>query len=95
MTDQILDYDDDRFAVRARELVAARQPFVVRLVGEARKQLEVHISGGVVAEPSRLGLKPKLQLLLAIMMLADVEEQAVMFEVRDTEIDMRVRPRGS
>lgn len=81
-----LAYDADDFAVRARRLIGSRQPFSFEIPGEGSRQLAPYIVDGKVTDPPKLGLKPKLQLLLAIMMLADAEGQAVGFEVHNERI---------
>lgn len=81
-----LSYDDDDFAVRARKLITNGQVFSFRIAGQAREQLEPYVVNGSVAVSTRLGLKPKLQALLAILMLAEASERAISFEVQSDMI---------
>jgi hypothetical protein len=90
MSDLKLTYRDDGFAVRARKLIGNRQTFFFQVVGEERNQLEAFIINGVIKDPAKLGLRPKLQVLLGILMLAEAQGQAVSFEVGDEAIGVWV-----
>jgi hypothetical protein len=85
-----LNYSDDGFAMRARKLIGNKQTFCFQVVGEERKQLEPYIVNGVIKDPAKLGLRPKLQAFLGILMLAEAQGQAVSLEVRDEAIGVWV-----
>jgi hypothetical protein len=72
-----LKYGEDGFPVRARKLITNRQTFCIEVTGEAFRQLSPFVVGGRIADPAKLGLKPKLQPLLLVLMLADAQGQAV------------------
>ena len=81
MTPEIFQYVDDGFPERARRLIVNKQTFSFDVTGEACRELLPHLENGRVADPAKLGLKPKLQALVAILMFAEGQEQAVSFEV--------------
>lgn len=81
MNSDVLQYGDDGFPERARRLIGNKQTFSFDVTGEACRQLLPHLENGRIADPPKLGLKPKLQALLAIVMLAEGQEQAVSFAV--------------
>jgi hypothetical protein len=78
-----LNYSENEFPVRARKLIGNRQTFSFEVAGEAFRQLLPFVTDGRIADPAKLGLRPKLQALLAILMLADAQEQAVSLEVEE------------
>jgi len=90
MNSELLKYGDDDFPVRARKLIGNRQTFGFEVAGEAFRQLSPHVVEGRIADPAKLGLKPKLQALLAILMLADAQGQAVALEVEQERIRVLV-----
>lgn len=81
-----LSYGDDDFPVRARKLIGGRRTFSFEITGEAFRQLLPFVMNGRIADPAKLGLKPKLQPLLVILMLADSQDQAVSLEVDQERI---------
>lgn len=83
MTFEQMKYGDDDFPVRARKLIAGHQPFAFEVSGEAFRQLMPYVVEGSIADPARLGLKPKLQPLLLTLMLADSEGQTVVFDMKE------------
>ena len=85
-----LNYGDDGFALRARKLIGSRQTFYFNVVGEERKQLEPYIFNGVIKDPAKLGLRPKLQVLLGTLMLAEAQGLAVSLEISDEAIGVWV-----
>lgn len=90
MVQQGLSYDDDDFALRARKLITNGHMFSFKMAGEARKQLEPYLIDGRIEEAPKLGLKPRLQTLLAVLMLAEARGQAVSFEVGEHAIEVWV-----
>jgi hypothetical protein len=82
----IFDYNDEDFAARARRLITNGQSFAFDVNGAARVQLEAYVQNGRISDPVRLGVKPKLQALLAILMLAEAQGQAVSLDVNDKHI---------
>lgn len=85
-----IDFELETFAQTARRLIHAGVPFVFHISGRARDQLLPLVSGARIAEPSRLGLFPKLQPLLAILMLADAAGRAVSLEQTDKHVRFSV-----
>lgn len=77
----VLNYVDDDFPVRARKLIGARRGFTFEVTGEPFRQLASHVRGTRLVDPAKLGLKPKLQAPLAIVMLGDSKGLATSFEV--------------
>lgn len=82
----VLSYVDDDFPVRARKLIGARRGFTFEVTGESFRQLAPHVRGTRLVDPAKLGLKPKLQALLGIVMLADSKGLATSFEVGDDRV---------
>jgi hypothetical protein len=85
-----LNYGDDDFPMRARKLIGNRQAFSFEVAGEAFRQLLPLLTNGRIADPAKLGLRPKLQALLGILMLADAQGQAVSLEVEQERIRVLV-----
>lgn len=90
MNSDSLNYDDDGFPVRARKLISNRQTFSFEVGGAAYRELVPLLSNGRIADPPKLGLRPKLQVLLAILMLADGQGQPVSLEIEEERIRIRV-----
>jgi hypothetical protein len=86
MSAELLKYGEDEFPSRARKLVGNRQPFSAEVTGEAFRQLLPFIVKRRLADPAKLGLRPRLQALLAIVMLAEAEGQGVSFEIEPERI---------
>jgi hypothetical protein len=86
MNADVFQYGDDGFPNRARLLISNKQTFSFELTGEACRQLLPHVENGRIADPAKLGLKPKLQALLAILMFAEGQEQAVSLEVETERV---------
>ena len=82
----VLSYADDDFPVRARKLIGARLGFWFEVTGEPFRQLAPQIRGTRLVDPAKLGLRPKLQVLLAVVMLAEGKGMATSFEVRDDRV---------
>jgi hypothetical protein len=82
----VLNYVDDDFPVRARKLIGARRGFTFEVTGESFRQLAPHIRGNRLVDPAKLGLRPKLQVLLAVVMLAEGKGLATSFEVGDDSV---------
>jgi hypothetical protein len=75
-----LDFDDDDFGPDARELMELGIPFTFVLSGRAHEALAPHLSGQSMPDPVRMGVSPVLQVLLALLMLAQVFKQTVSIE---------------
>ena len=80
MNPHIFRYGDDGFPERARRLIGNGQAFCFDVTGEACRELLAHLEHRRLADPAKLALKPRLQALLAIVMFAEGQEQAVSFE---------------
>jgi hypothetical protein len=77
---QILDFDGDNFAARARKLMAAGIPFAFDISGEGRDQLAPLIVNGRIVDLGRLAVLPKVRVLAALLSLAEVHNRAVVIE---------------
>lgn len=75
-----LDFNDDDFGPDARELLSAGIPFTFDLVGAAHVAFTPHLVGREIPDPARMGTTPVLQVLLAVLMLAQVFRQHVSIE---------------
>ncbi len=85
-----LDYTADGFPPRARKLITARQPFWFVIEGEAARQLVPHVQKGRVVDAPSLVVKPKLQVLVGVLMLAEVHALAVSTEVDGERVVVQV-----
>jgi len=85
-----LSYGDDDFAVRARKLVSSGQALSFDIADEAYRQLLPLLVEGRIADPAKLGLRPKLQPLLGILMLAQGLERIVILEQRNDSVVVQI-----
>jgi len=75
-----LDFDDEDFGPEARKLLSAGIPFGFDLGGAAHVALIPHLVGREIPDPVRMGTTPILQVLLALLMLAQVFRRHVSIE---------------
>lgn len=81
-----LNYDDDDFAVRARKLIVNGHTFSFEIAGTALQQLMPLVAGGRIGDLPKLGLWPKLQPLMGVLLLADAQGRAVSLEVEPEHV---------
>jgi hypothetical protein len=81
-----LSYADDDFPTRARKLIQNGRVFSFKIIGEARRQLDPLLSNGAVRDVGKLARKPKLQVLVALLMLAESQGRHTAIEVSDESI---------
>lgn len=86
----VLRYGEEDFASTARQLIALGRPILFELTGKAMQAVMPHIVSGLIPEPSSLGLVPRLQPLLGVLMLASAEARAVTLEATASAIKIGV-----
>jgi hypothetical protein len=74
---EVLLYGEEDLAPRVRKLIEMRQKFSIAVDGEAFRELLPLVVDGQVSDLSKMGLQPKLRLLLGLMLTAMGQEQDV------------------